>query len=151
MIALSDEQTMVLEMVRRFAREELAQQAPEYDRRGEYPWPQLRKMGELGLLGMNTPEAWGGTGLDAVTWTLVMEEIAAADPSVAVIFSVTSGLPQYMLLKFGTDEQNKNTFAPSPRTAGSAPSRSPRPRRGPTQRDSRALRSGWTAATVYRA
>lgn len=112
MIALNDEQTMVLEMVRRFAREELAQQAPEYDKRGEYPWPQLSKMGELGLLGMNTPEAWGGTGLDAVTWALVMEEIAAADPSVAVIFSVTSGLPQYMLLKFGTDEQKEKYLRP---------------------------------------
>jgi alkylation response protein AidB-like acyl-CoA dehydrogenase len=112
MIALNDEQTMVLEMVRRFAREELAERAPEYDRSGEYPWPQLRKMGELGLLGMNTPEAWGGTGLDAVTWALVMEEIAAADPSVAVIFSVTSGLPQYMLLRFGTDEQKEKYLRP---------------------------------------
>ena len=112
MIALNDEQTMVLEMVRRFAREELAERAPEYDKTGAYPWPQLRKMGELGLLGMNTPEAWGGTGLDAVTWALVMEEIAAADPSVAVIFSVTSGLPQYMLLRFGSDEQKEKYLRP---------------------------------------
>jgi len=112
MIALNDEQTMVLEMVRRFAREELAERAPEYDKTGAYPWPQLRKMGELGLLGMNTPEAWGGTGLDAVTWALVMEEIAAADPSVAVIFSVTSGLPQYMLLRFGSDEQKAKYLRP---------------------------------------
>ncbi len=112
MIALNDEQKMVLEMVRRFAREDLMELAPEYDKRGEYPWPQLRKMGELGLLGMNTPERWGGTGLDAVTWVLTMEEIAAADPSVAVIFSVTSGLPQYMLLKFGTDEQKEKYLRP---------------------------------------
>lgn len=86
--------------------------APEYDRSGAYPWPQLRKMGELGLLGMNTPSEWGGTGLDAVTWALTLEEIAAADPSVAVIFSVTSGLPQYMLHRFGSDEQKERYLRP---------------------------------------
>lgn len=112
MATLTSDQKMVLDMVRAVSREVLWEMAPEYDRTGQYPWPQLQKLGELGLLGMTTPEAWGGAGLDSVTWALAMEEIAAADPSVAVILSVTSGLPQYMLNKFGTEAQKKKYLVP---------------------------------------
>ncbi len=112
MPTLTTEQKMVLEMVRQVSREVLWELAPEYDRTGAYPWPQLRKLGQLGLLGMTTPEAWGGAGLDSVTWALALEEIAAADPSVAVILSVTSGLPQYMLLRFGSEAQKKKYLVP---------------------------------------
>ncbi|HEU4742345.1 MAG TPA: acyl-CoA dehydrogenase family protein [Meiothermus sp.] len=112
MAVLTTEQKMVLEMVRQVAREVLWEMAPEYDQSGQYPWPQLKQLGQLGLLGMTTPEEWGGAGLDSVTWVLAMEEIAAADPSVAVILSVTSGLPQYMLNKFGTPEQKKKYLVP---------------------------------------
>lgn len=94
-------------MVRQVSREVLWPLAPEYDKTGEYPWPQLKKLAELGLLGMTTPEEWGGSGFDSETWALALEEIAAADPSVAVILSVTSGLPQYLLNKFGTQAQKK--------------------------------------------
>ncbi|MCL6567756.1 MAG: acyl-CoA dehydrogenase family protein, partial [Meiothermus silvanus] len=103
---------MVLDLVRQVSREVLWEKAPQYDKSGEYPWPQLRILAELGLLGMTTPEEWGGAGLDSVTWVLAMEEIAAADPSVAVILSVTSGLPQYMLGKFGSLEQKKKYLVP---------------------------------------
>lgn len=112
MATLTSDQKLVLEMVRQVSREVLWEMAPEYDRSGEYPWPQLRQLGKLGLLGMNTPEEWGGSGFDSVTWALAMEEIAAADPSVAVLLSVTSGLPQYMLNKFGTPEQKKKYLIP---------------------------------------
>ncbi len=112
MAVLSTDQKMILDMVREVSREVLWPLAPEYDRSGEYPWPQLRQLAQLGLLGMTTPEEWGGVGLDSVTWALAMEEIAAADPSVAVILSVTSGLPQYMLNKFGTSEQKKKYLIP---------------------------------------
>lgn len=61
---------------------------------------------------MTTPEEWGGVGLDSVTWVLALEEIAAADPSVAVVLSVTSGLPQYMLLRFGTEAQKRKYLIP---------------------------------------
>lgn len=94
-------------MVRQVSREVLWPLAPEYDKTGEYPWPQLKKLADLGLLGMTTPEEWGGSGFDSETWALALEEIAAADPSVAVILSVTSGLPQYLLNKFGTQAQKK--------------------------------------------
>lgn len=112
MAVLSTDQKMVLDMVREVSREVLWPLAPEYDKSGEYPWSQLKQLGQLGLLGMTTPEEWGGAGLDSVTWALAMEEIAAADPSVAVILSVTSGLPQYMLAKFGTPEQKKKYLVP---------------------------------------
>ena len=109
---LTPEQRLVLETARRVAEEVLWPLAPEYDRTGEYPWPQLRALAELGFLGMTTPEEWGGVGLDSVTWALVLEEIAAADPSVAVIVSVTSGLPQYLLFHYGTDEQRRRYLLP---------------------------------------
>jgi len=111
-MTLTQEQKMVLDTVRQVAKEVLYPLAPEYDRTGQYPWPQLKALGELGFLGMTTPEAWGGVGLDSVTWVLALEEIAAADPSVAVILSVTSGLPQYMLLRFGTEAQKRRYLVP---------------------------------------
>ncbi|MGC8875699.1 acyl-CoA dehydrogenase family protein [Thermus sp.] len=111
-MTLTQEQRLVLDAVRRVAREVLYPLAPEYDRKGEYPWPQLKALAELGLLGMTTPEEWGGVGLDSVTWALALEELAAADPSVAVIVSVTSGLPQYMLLRFGTEAQKRRYLVP---------------------------------------
>ncbi|TFU25226.1 acyl-CoA dehydrogenase family protein [Thermus tengchongensis] len=106
------EQKLVLDTVRQVAKEVLYPLAPEYDRTGEYPWPQLKALAELGFLGMTTPEEWGGAGLDSVTWALALEEIAAADPSVAVIVSVTSGLPQYMLFRFGTEAQRRRYLLP---------------------------------------
>ncbi|MBF6594771.1 MAG: acyl-CoA dehydrogenase family protein [Thermaceae bacterium] len=112
MATLTRDQKMALDMVRQVSREVLWELAPQYDRSGEYPWPQLEQLGKLGLLGMNTPEEWGGSGFDSVTWALAMEEIAAADPSVAVLLSVTSGLPQYMLNRFGSPEQKKKYLVP---------------------------------------
>ena len=112
MLPLTDEQRLVRDTVRAFAREELWPKAPEHDASGAFPWPQLKGLAELGLLGMTTPEAYGGAGLDAVSWALALEEIAYADPAVAVIVSVTSGLPQYMLLKFGTEAQKKRFLVP---------------------------------------
>jgi len=112
MAVLTTDQKMVLDMVRQVSREVLWEMAPEYDKSGAYPWPQLRQLAQLGLLGMTTPEEWGGVGLDSLTWALAMEEIAAADPSVAVILSVTSGLPQYMLNQFGSTVQKKKYLVP---------------------------------------
>ena len=112
MLPLTDEQRLVRDTVRAFAREELWPKAPEYDASGAFPWPELKKLAELGILGMLTPETYGGAGMDAVSWALAIEEIAYADPSVAVIVSVTSGLPQSMLLAFGTEEQKRRFLVP---------------------------------------
>lgn len=126
-MTLTQEQRLVLDAVRRVAREVLYPLAPEYDRKAEYPWPQLKALAELGLLGMTTPEEWGGVGLDSVTWALALEELAAADPSVAVIVSVTSGLPQYMLLRFGSEAQKRRYLVPLARGVdrGLLPHRAP--------------------------
>lgn len=146
-MTLTQEQRLVLDAVRRVAREVLYPLAPEYDRKAEYPWPQLKALAELGLLGMTTPEEWGGVGLDSVTWALALEELAAADPSVAVIVSVTSGLPQYMLLRFGSEAQKRRYLVPLARGSGSGPSASPSPRRAPTPKASAPRRGGSRAGS----
>ena len=109
---LTDDQRAILETVRDFCKAEIAPLAAQYDRSGEYPWPQLGKLAELGLLGASVPEAWGGSGLSSVTYALCLEEISAADASVGVIVSVTNGLPQQMILKHGTDAQKERFLRP---------------------------------------
>jgi alkylation response protein AidB-like acyl-CoA dehydrogenase len=105
--ALSEEQLALRQAVREFARSEIAPLAVELDRRPRFPRETLRKMGELGLLGVTTPEEYGGAGLDTVTYTVLLEEVAAADASHATIMSVTNGLPQSLLLSHGTEEQKQ--------------------------------------------
>ena len=110
--ALSSEQRMIVQHVREFCRAEIAPRAAEYDRSGAYPHEQLRGLAALGLLGATLPERWGGAGLDSVTYTLCLEEIAAADSSVAVIVSVQNGLPEQMILNHGTDAQRGTYLRP---------------------------------------
>lgn len=110
--ALTSDQRMILQAVRDFCRAEIAPKAAEYDRSGEYPREQLRGLAEMGLLGATVPEEWGGAGLDSVTYALCLEEIAAADASVAVVVSVQNGLPEQMILRFGTDEQREKYLKP---------------------------------------
>ncbi|GAA5512118.1 acyl-CoA dehydrogenase [Deinococcus carri] len=110
--ALSDDQRMIVQHVREYCRAEIAPKAAEYDRSGEYPREQLRGLAELGLLGATVPEQWDGAGLDSVTYALCLEEIAAADASVAVIVSVQNGLPEQMILKYGTDAQRERYLRP---------------------------------------
>jgi alkylation response protein AidB-like acyl-CoA dehydrogenase len=109
---LTDDQRAILETVRDFCKAEIAPLAAQFDRSGEYPWPQLGKLAELGLLGASVPETWGGSGLSSVTYALCLEEISAADASVGVIVSVTNGLPQQMILKHGTDAQKERFLHP---------------------------------------
>ena len=110
--ALNDDQRMILQHVRDFCRAEIASRAAEYDREAKYPHEQLRGLADMGLLGATIPEQWGGAGLDSVTYALCLEEIATADSSVAVIVSVQNGLPEQMILKYGTDEQREKYLRP---------------------------------------
>lgn len=105
--ALTEEQQALRQAVREFARAEIAPLAAELDRDPRFPWETLRRMGELGLLGVTTPEEYGGAGLDTLTYTVLLEEVAAADASHATIMSVTNGLPQSLLLSHGTEEQKR--------------------------------------------
>ncbi len=110
--ALSDDSRMILQHVRDFCRAEIAPHAAEYDRSGEFPHQQLRGLAEMGLLGATVPEEWGGAALDSVTYALCLEEISAADASVGVIVSVQNGLPEQMILRYGSDVQREKYLKP---------------------------------------
>jgi acyl-CoA dehydrogenase len=109
---LNSDQRAILQTVTEFCREEIAPLAAEYDRSGAYPWKQLEKLAEIGLLGATVSEQYGGSGLDAVTYALCLEQICKADASVGVVVSVTNGLPQQMLLHHGTESQKQRWLVP---------------------------------------
>ena len=104
---LSDEQRMVRDMARDFARAELAPHAGEWEQQGWIPDPVVAKLGELGLFGMLVPEEFGGTGSDYVAYALAIEEVAAGCASSATLMSVQSGLGCGSVLAWGTDEQKR--------------------------------------------
>jgi alkylation response protein AidB-like acyl-CoA dehydrogenase len=113
--ALPEDLLLLQRHVRDFAQREIAARAADLDRQGSFPWPTLRKMGEMGLLGVLTPERYGGAGLDNLAYVVLLEEISAADASHGTIMSVTNGLPQAMVLAYGSDEQKERYL---PRLAG---------------------------------
>ena len=85
----TEEQQMVREMARNFAREQLLPGAAERDRTAEPPRDLLSAIGSPGLMGMCVPEEWGGAGADFISYVLALEEIAAADGAVSTIMSST--------------------------------------------------------------
>lgn len=109
--SLSEEHLMLQDMVRKFAQNEVARRAAEYDRTCEFPWENIRQMGELGLLGVTVPEEYGGAGMDALSYVIVIEEIAKACASTAVVAAVQNSLVTYPLLQHGTEEL-KQKFLP---------------------------------------
>ena len=100
---LTEEQTMIRDMARDFARERIAPNAAEWDRNKTFPADVLAEMGELGLYGMVVPEAWGGADTDYVSFALAIEEIAAGDGACSTILSVNNSVVCGPLLKFGSD------------------------------------------------
>jgi alkylation response protein AidB-like acyl-CoA dehydrogenase len=105
--ALPDDLLAVQRAVRTFAQREIAPVAAELDRHPRFPWPTLRKLGDLGALGVMTPEVHGGLGLGQLALAVLLEEIAAADAAHATIAAVTNGLPQALLLEHGTEAQHE--------------------------------------------
>ncbi|MBW1775795.1 MAG: acyl-CoA dehydrogenase [Deltaproteobacteria bacterium] len=106
---LNEEQKMIQAMVRDFAREELLPLAAQRDRTGEFPRESLEKMGELGLLGMNVPAEYHGAGVDTVSYSLALQEIAYACASTAVIMSVHNSVACGPIYLFGS-EYLKETY-----------------------------------------
>jgi butyryl-CoA dehydrogenase len=104
---ISDEQRMIQQMARDFAQKELAPVAAELDEKAEFPARHLKKMGELGLMGMMISEQWGGSGLDTLSYVLALEEISAACASTGVTMSVNNSLYCGPIAKFGTDAQRE--------------------------------------------
>jgi len=109
---LTEEQRLVRDTARDFALREVAPKAAEIDKSGRWPAEIVARMAELGFLGVAIPEDHGGSGLDALTYALVMEEISAACASCGVIMSVNNSLFCDPLYKFGTDAQKKEILAP---------------------------------------
>ncbi len=108
---LDEQQQMVQDMVRSFAEERVRPGAAERDRTGEFPTDIFREMAELGLLGMTVPEAYGGAGMDLLSYLLAVEELARVDASVAVGMTVSNSVCCWPIVTFGTEEQ-KAEFLP---------------------------------------
>ena len=106
-LQLTDEQQMLRDTVRAFAREELAPVAAELDERGEFPTKQVARLKEMGLLGIMVPTELGGAGMDPVAYAIAMEEVSAGCASCGVIMSVNNSLVCDPILRFGTDAQKK--------------------------------------------
>ncbi len=100
---LNEEQRMIRAMVREFARDTVLPTAAERDITGEFPAENLKKMGELGLLGMNAPVAYNGAGVDTVSYCLALQEIAYACASTAVIMSVHNSVACGPINIYGSD------------------------------------------------
>ncbi len=107
-LSLSDEQQLVQRTAREFAHGELLPHAAEIDRDARFPAEAVKKLGELGFMGIMVPAEYGGAGLDAVSYALATEEISRADASVGVIMSVQNSLVCGALLAHGTDDQKRS-------------------------------------------
>lgn len=112
---LSDVQRQIRDAARDFAKKEVAPKAAEIDKSGRWPAELVKRMGELGFLGMTIPEEYGGAGLDAVSYSLAMEEISSACASTGVIMSVNNSLFCDPVYKFGTEAQKKEILTPCAR------------------------------------
>ncbi|MHB8603822.1 MAG: acyl-CoA dehydrogenase family protein [Thermoplasmatota archaeon] len=104
---LSEEQRLVARTVREFCEKEVGPTAAERDRTGAFPHDVLRKLAKLDLMGAQTPHEYGGAGLDARTYALVMEEIARWDAAVAVTWGVHTSVAVHPVLDKGTEEQKR--------------------------------------------
>jgi butyryl-CoA dehydrogenase len=111
-LELSDEQQMIQAMAREFAESAIRPIAAEIDREARFPHETVKRMGELGLMGIAIPEAWGGSGADTVAYVVALEEIARVCASHAVIMSVNNSLYGDPVYKFGTVAQRERFLAP---------------------------------------
>src|SRR5918996_4857759 len=112
-LQLTDEQSMIQAMAREFAEGHIRPIAAEIDREGRFPHETVKRMGELGLMGIAVPEAWGGSGADTVAYVVALVEIAKQCASHAVIMSVNNSLYCDPVLKWGTDAQRERFLGPS--------------------------------------
>jgi len=109
---LTDEQRMIRDMAREFAREVIVPRAEEMERTGEYPYDIIEQMAELGIMGTPFPEEYGGSGGDWVGTHVCIEEISRADVGLGGLLDVTTCVVGQELLVFGTEEQKKKWLTP---------------------------------------
>ena len=106
-LELNDEQRMIVQTMREFAQGEIAPRAREMDERAFIPPEIVAQMKELGLFGAQIPEAYGGLGLDTVTYAAIIEEISRACAGIAILLSVHCSVAAYPLSVFGSEEQRR--------------------------------------------
>lgn len=104
---LTEEHLMIQQAARDFAQNELFPGVIERDEKQIFPTEQIRKMGELGFMGMMVDPKYGGSGLDTISYVLAMEEISKVDASVSVVMSVNNSLVCWGLQAFGSEEQKQ--------------------------------------------
>src|SRR4051794_2312390 len=104
---LSDEQRLLRDTVREFARSEVAPVAEELDRTKAFPYEIVQKMGELGLMGIPFSEEYGGGGADTLTYALAVEELARVDSSVCITMAAHTSLGTMPIHLWGTQEQKE--------------------------------------------
>ena len=105
--SLTEEQNLIQKVANRFAKEYLLPGAIDRDENSIFPKDAVKKMGELGFMGMMVPEQFGGSGLDTVSYVIVLEEIAVAEAATSTIMSVNNSLVCEVLLKWGTNKQKE--------------------------------------------
>ncbi len=111
-LQLTEEHLALQDAVRKFAQKEIVPIAAEFDESGEFPLETIKKMGEMGLMGIEVPEEYGGVGMDTLAYVLTMVEVAKADASHSTIVSVNNSLYCHGLMKFGTEEQRQKFLVP---------------------------------------
>ncbi|MEO7200102.1 MAG: acyl-CoA dehydrogenase family protein [Dokdonella sp.] len=104
---LSEDQLSIQAIARDFAQKRIAPVAAAFDESGEFPLENIREMGQLGLMGIEVPEAYGGAGMDTIAYALAMIEVGAADTAHSTIMSVNNSLFCNGILKYGTEEQKQ--------------------------------------------
>jgi alkylation response protein AidB-like acyl-CoA dehydrogenase len=109
---LTEEHEALRRAVRDFAENEIAPIAAEYDESGEFPLQTIKKLGRMGMMGIEVPEQYGGAGMDTLAYALTMIEVARADASHSTIVSVNNSLFCHALLKFGTEAQKQMYLVP---------------------------------------
>ncbi|MCK4562022.1 MAG: acyl-CoA dehydrogenase [Flavobacteriaceae bacterium] len=109
---LTEEQIMIRDAARDFANNELLPGVIERDEAQKFPYEQVKKMGELGFLGMMVDPKYGGGGMDTVSYVLAMEEISKIDASASVVMSVNNSLVCWGLETYGTEEQKQKYLIP---------------------------------------
>jgi alkylation response protein AidB-like acyl-CoA dehydrogenase len=115
LLDLTEEQREIKNLAREFASKEIAPYIADWDARAYFDPALVRKMGDLGFLGMMLPEEYDGLGLDTSTYLIALEEIAVVDASSAVLMSVHNSLPTQLILRFGSDDQKKRFLPPMAR------------------------------------
>jgi short/branched chain acyl-CoA dehydrogenase len=110
--SLTDEQRMIRDMCREFAEQEIKPRAEEMDRTEEFPYDLIKKMAELGLLGLPFPEKYGGAGADFLSYCIAIEEISRGDAAIGITMEAHTSLGASPFYLFGTEKQKQQYLVP---------------------------------------